>query len=306
MKKRKYDGEWAEAKRLCRLSADDVRKARELGLSPRALIKNRPSSQQQWKAPVHIWVREMYRQRQEKTRSRPALPPSPERPGEAVGAEWARPASEVDDEWASGTWDHPISPADEVEDENRRARNRQAGFRAAADALANVFARLPWVERIALFGSVAWPLRKEVPRSRRLRRAGKAVDHECKDLDLAVWVNDLSTLDHMRKEQSRTVNDLFESFGIGLAHHQVDVFLMEMDTDRYLGRLCHFGACPKGKPECRVPGCGASPFLRQVEGFRLDPRALDTDRIVLLFDRPKGIAPPLLRIEDVPTGDAPF
>ena len=71
---------------------------------------------------------------------------------------------------------------------------------------------------------------------------------------------------------------------MGVAHHQVDVFLFEPRTDRYLGRLCHFGACPKEKPECRVAGCGAALFLRQHERFVFDPRSLESGGIVL-FDR---------------------
>jgi hypothetical protein len=59
-KRQNHDAAWAEAKRLCRLSADDVRKAKELGLKPRTLIRNRPNAQQQWKLPVHLWVRELY------------------------------------------------------------------------------------------------------------------------------------------------------------------------------------------------------------------------------------------------------
>ena len=41
--KRASDADWAEARRLCRLSASDVRMAKELGMSPRTLIRNRPS-----------------------------------------------------------------------------------------------------------------------------------------------------------------------------------------------------------------------------------------------------------------------
>ena len=32
-------------------------------------------------------------------------------------------------------------------------------------------------------------------------------------------------------------------------------------------RLCCFGQCPKGKPQCRVTGCGAILFLQQHEDF---------------------------------------
>ncbi len=44
--------------------------AKELGLSPRSLIKNIPSPKQQWKAPVKEWVRDIY-QRRYGTKPRP-------------------------------------------------------------------------------------------------------------------------------------------------------------------------------------------------------------------------------------------
>lgn len=59
----KHDPKWAEAKQLCRLNMDDIRKAKELGLSPQALIKNVPSASQAWKAPVKDWIQELYDQR---------------------------------------------------------------------------------------------------------------------------------------------------------------------------------------------------------------------------------------------------
>src|SRR5262249_10264165 len=163
------------------------------------------------------------------------------------------------------------------------------------------------VDRVVLFGSVAMPLRSEPARGRRGRLDSDDFLHECKDVDLAVWVNDLTVLDALRKDVSRTANDLWELLRIGVAHHQVDVFLLEPGTDRYFGRLCHFGTCPKGKPECTVPGCGAARFLRQHESFAFDPRSLGEDRAILLFDRARGIGPPLreLRI-DLDSDDSPF
>ena len=64
--KNKKDALWAEAKRRCLLSAEDIRMAREMGLNPRSLIKNIPSKSQQWKSPVRVWIREMYEKRQAK------------------------------------------------------------------------------------------------------------------------------------------------------------------------------------------------------------------------------------------------
>ena len=63
LKKSSQEQLWAEAQRRCRLSDDAMRLAKELGLSPRSLIKNIPSPKQQWKAPVEDWVREMYEKR---------------------------------------------------------------------------------------------------------------------------------------------------------------------------------------------------------------------------------------------------
>lgn len=65
-KKTKRDEQWAEARRLCRLNVEVVRMAKELGLNPRKLIKNRPNKAQPWKAPVHVWIRDLYDKRQAK------------------------------------------------------------------------------------------------------------------------------------------------------------------------------------------------------------------------------------------------
>ncbi|GAB3043877.1 hypothetical protein [Virgibacillus ainsalahensis] len=53
-------GTWAEAKKRCRLNQADIQMAKELGMKPKSLIKNIPPPSQQWKAPVKIWVRDLY------------------------------------------------------------------------------------------------------------------------------------------------------------------------------------------------------------------------------------------------------
>lgn len=58
-----HDPNWDEAKQVCRLNIEDIRKAKELGLSPQALIKNVPSRSQKWKAPVKDWIRDLYEKR---------------------------------------------------------------------------------------------------------------------------------------------------------------------------------------------------------------------------------------------------
>ena len=57
---------WAEAKKKCRLSEEDIRMAKEMGLNPKSLIKKIPNPKEQWKAPVKVWIRDMYETRQTK------------------------------------------------------------------------------------------------------------------------------------------------------------------------------------------------------------------------------------------------
>ncbi len=125
----------------------------------------------------------------------------------------------------------------------------------------------------------------EVPRFREFRRAGVKVLHECGDLDLAAWVSDLGSLKRLRKLVIQALNLLLSEKNIGVAHHQVEVFVMEPGTNRYLGRLCRFKACPGTKPECRVPGCGDELFLQQHEDFELRADAVSPERTLPLFDR---------------------
>jgi hypothetical protein len=65
--------------------------ARELGFQPRSLLKNIPSPQQPWKAPVAEWVRNLYEKRlrraeqRRKGRERGRSPVRPERGPEPLG-----------------------------------------------------------------------------------------------------------------------------------------------------------------------------------------------------------------------------
>jgi len=57
---------WAECKRKCRLNNDDIALAKRLGLNPRSLIKNIPNKNEQWKAPVKVWLRDIEAKRNKK------------------------------------------------------------------------------------------------------------------------------------------------------------------------------------------------------------------------------------------------
>lgn len=61
------DALWQEAKKKCRLSNEDIKIAKELGLNPKSLIKNIPNKNEQWKAPVSVWIREIQEERKSKS-----------------------------------------------------------------------------------------------------------------------------------------------------------------------------------------------------------------------------------------------
>jgi len=171
------------------------------------------------------------------------------------------------------------------EEENESMTIRQKNFRAAAEAVARALAEIPTVEKVALFGSVAVPLRKEISRLQPFRRLGIELLHECKDVDIAVWVNDMASLRLLQKARCRALSGLLHEKNIGVAHHQVDIFIMEPGAGRFLGNLCAFGVCPKGKPDCLAEGCGRVQFLKKYDGFQFNADALTPGKSIILFDR---------------------
>jgi hypothetical protein len=267
--------EWMKAKASCRLSADEVRMARELGIGPRALIKNIPNPKQRWKAPVGVWIRNLYAKSISKTAGTPReAPPRMIDPHESPSA-----TKFEESRYDLGLRAHQEIPEDEL------MLRRYLEFELAAEYVAAAFEQFEAVQKVALFGSVALLLAKEVSRFRKFPRAGQSIFHECRDVDLAVWLTDLTNLESLQRARSRALNNLFDEHGVGVAHHQVDVFLMAAGTNAYLGRLCNFGECPKGRRECLVQDCGAVKFLRQFEGFALRLDALSPRRAITLFER---------------------
>ena len=121
---------------------------------------------------------------------------------------------------------------------------------------------------------------------RRYRHRGIRLWHECKDVDLALWIDDQSPLGSLRRAMAvalRKEREIRPDFGV--ADHQVDTFLFEPGTDTYLGRLCHFNACPRARPECAVPACGDTPFNRVFPDFRVHSDILADVGGAILFRR---------------------
>jgi hypothetical protein len=176
-----------------------------------------------------------------------------------------------------------------IKEQNGLMLRRQQEFRMAADVVADAFIGFEEVEAVAVIGSVAKPLWKEVPRFREFRQAGVEVWHECKDLDLAVWLSSLDRLNELRRARDLALRDAYAAgTGPSVTGHQVEVFLFEPGTDRHLGRLCSFNTCPKGKRDCAVPGCGAVPFNKIVDGFAPTADILAPAAHAMLYRRGQG------------------
>jgi hypothetical protein len=76
--------------------------------------------------------------------------------------------------------------------------------------------------------------------------------------------------------------------GTSVVSQQLDAFLIEPGSERYLGRLCSFNACPKGKRDCLVPGCGAIPFNKVIAEFKPRADLLEPAQYALLYERGAG------------------
>jgi hypothetical protein len=191
-----------------------------------------------------------------------------------------------------------------IEEQNRFMLARQREFRIAADVVAKAWAGFPEVQAVAVIGSVATVLWKEIPRFREFRQQRIEVWHECGDLDLALWIDSQHGLGELRRKRDRALREAYEAgVGSSVVGHQVDVFLFEPQSDRYLGRLCKFSHCPNGKPECLVPGCGAVPFNRHFADF--SPRAdlLAPAGRAMLYERGKGLLRSALDLPSVDEED---
>jgi predicted nucleotidyltransferase len=258
-KRAKGKSTWADAKRRCGLSVDDIRMAKELGFSPKSLIRNIPSPTQQWKASVKIWIRDLYLEKV------------------GIGSDGFGFGEEdfpfVDDEVNVSR-----SPQEKHEEEVRGINRQRREWRKAAKYVSHEFQKLEWVQKVVLFGSVA---------SRSfIGDDCKALPHRPKDIDLAVWISSSSSLRSLHKAKNRALSRLLKAKGIGVASHQVDTFLMNGLSGQFLGGLCLFNACPKDeKLECLVPGCGHHFFLRQFEGFSLRSASIFENDHEVLFQR---------------------
>src|SRR5688572_5145298 len=98
-----------------------------------------------------------------------------------------------------------------IDKQNRYLLERQRQFRLAADIVTQAWMSFSEVCAIAVIGSVAKPLWKEVPRFREFRRTGVELWHECSDLDLALWVSSQHRLGELRRAATHALREAYEA-----------------------------------------------------------------------------------------------
>ena len=169
--------------------------------------------------------------------------------------------------------------------ENIRMLHRRDEFRRVGEAVAQRLAEVPAVRRIVLFGSTVGQLRKELPRSGRFRRAGIEVWHECRNVNLAVWLDDLEYTQTLQQTRRSAVVEALARKKLDLDEQHVDIMLMQGE-DECLGFLCCFDECPcAGKYDCLMTGCGATPRVRPLRGRQFHIERVPADRKTTLYER---------------------
>lgn len=177
----------------------------------------------------------------------------------------------------------------EIHRANQESLRRRDNFMCAAKYVAMEFSRIAAVQRVVLFGSVSAPPYKESYFRALNENTGAEVYHSCADIDLAVWIDDMQSIVDLRRARMNALSRLMSEKGIGVAHHQLDVFILNKRDDCYLGRLCIFRKCPAGKYVCGVDGCGTPNYLRIHEGFTFYMSTMESSYPKCLFERPVAI-----------------
>ena len=102
-------------------------------------------------------------------------------------------------------------------------------------------------------------------------RSRKSPFKQMKDVDLAIWISSTDELGLIRKALGMPMKEYISSGKFGVSNNEFDIFLLDAGINKYLGNLCRYATCPKGKDDCNVRGCGKVPHLQKFKQFVLFP-----------------------------------
>ncbi len=135
-----------------------------------------------------------------------------------------------------------------IEEQNRYLLQTQRDFRRAADIVTDALMAFEEVEAVAVIGSVAKSLWKEIPRFSEFRRAGIEVWHECKYLDLAVWISSQHRLGTLRRVRDLALRIGYES---------------STGPSTARSRLCERSeAIQRSRPRLQIASCSVGASIR--------------------------------------------
>ena len=140
------------------------------------------------------------------------------------------------EEWLAEEYERTLSD-DVIEEQNRSLLQCYHEFRRAADTLPTAWRQDRKVEEVSQISSLARDPWKEVPQFSPYRCARIELWHECKDVDLAFWLSDTGNLNGLHRTRAWGLRELLDKDGIGIASHQIDVFVLDPGTDCYFGHL---------------------------------------------------------------------
>jgi cupin 2 domain-containing protein len=182
-----------------------------------------------------------------------------------------------------GNWQRLIDAVES--DTEKQTLQRYELFINTAIEMANRLATIPEVEKITLFGSLAKPpFRTWSP-----YRKSDWIFHQPTDIDLAVWVSSLESVDAMKKVRSELAQDIGKQ-NTAIRSEIIELFLFDSKSSKYQGRVCYFKQCPRGNRDCHAEGCGRIKNLKQMDGFKIAPDALLRLNSQILFEREPTVA----------------
>jgi hypothetical protein len=150
----------------------------------------------------------------------------------------------------------------DINEENIVMLRRQCLFRWAAQSIAVAMSKLSEVQKVAAFGAVAQPLEMEVPQFRQFRRHRVEVMH-------------VSALKELKRAMGRGLSFVQDTPYGGVAHHQVDVHVVDAGRGDYRGRLSFLASAPsRGSASVLSQAAGRNRSSGSSKNIHLIPRNL--------------------------------
>jgi hypothetical protein len=106
------------------------------------------------------------------------------------------------------------------------------------------------------------------------------------DLELAIWVDPLDTMNDLRVTLLRGLKEFIASGRYGVSNNEFDVIVLDANNSKYLGHLCLFATCPRGFESCDVTGCGSVQFQRRFWDYTHSPDVVNAVNRLDVWERP--------------------